>query len=65
MDGITNSMDMSFSRLWKLVIDKEAWPAAVHVVTKSGRTEGLNGSELKELNDIVMCIPCGGTRTLP
>ena len=32
---------------------------------ESGRIEGLNGSELKELNDIVMCIPCGGTRTLP
>ena len=34
-DGITDTIDMSWSRLWKLVMDREAWSAAVHGVSKS------------------------------
>ena len=49
LDGITDSMDMSFSKLWVLVMDWEAWRAKVHAVTKNRTWLFLNWIELKNI----------------
>ena len=64
LDCITDSMDMNLSELWKLVMDREAWHAAIHGVRKSWTqlsdwTE-LNSTELKS-----QLLDCHGSSPLP
>ena len=54
LDGITNSMDVSLSELWEMVMDREAWHAEIHGVTKS-RTRPSDRTELKVRNHWLTC----------
>ena len=56
LDGITDSMDMNLSGLWDLVMDREAWRAAIHGRKELDTTEQLNWTELKVDINVFNCV---------
>ena len=55
LDGITDLMDMNLSKLWELVMDREAWHAVIHGITKS-RTWLSNWTELNTILNLIECL---------
>ena len=55
LDGITDSMDASLSELWVLVMDREAWHAAIHGVTEN-RARLSDWTEVRNMSDLNECM---------